>query len=119
MKSGYCGFRALYRARPAEPTAYFGPLLRDVFTPPPSPPSTRRGLSWQDCAALLVPVIALAGGSIAGKGGFVKGDPQKKNRSPAAAHGEGERSSGAYSVLFSLIPAWHELCVFLRGGKHG
>ena len=54
--------------------AAFGPLLGDVFTPPPSPPSTRRGLSWQDCAALLVPVIALLKNSIAGKAGFVKGE---------------------------------------------
>lgn len=49
----------------------FGPLLRDVFTPPSSPPFTVRGLSGQDCAALLVPVIALTKGSIAGKSGFV------------------------------------------------
>ena len=66
---------ALYRARPAEPThgfRRFGPLLRDVFTPPSSPPSTARGFSWQDDAALLVPVIASTGGSIAGKSIFVK-----------------------------------------------
>lgn len=74
---------ALYRARPAEPTHglhRFGPLLRDVFTPPPSPPSTIRGFSWQDCAALLVLIIALTGGSIAGKAGFVKRYSVRKAR---------------------------------------
>jgi len=58
------GLPALYRARPAEPTAYFGPLLGDVFTPPPSPLFTVQGFSRQGPAALLFPVIALSEGSI-------------------------------------------------------
>ena len=49
----------------------FGPLLGEVFAPPPSPPFTGRGLSGQDDAALLFPVIALLRSSIAGKAAFV------------------------------------------------
>lgn len=49
----------------------FGPLLGEVFAPPPSPPFTGRGLSGQDDAALLFPVIALLKSSIAGKAAFV------------------------------------------------
>lgn len=53
--------------------AGFGPLLRDVFTPVSPPPLTMRGLSGRERAALLVPVIALTGSSIAGNDGFVNG----------------------------------------------
>ena len=49
----------------------FGPLLGEVFAPPPSPPFTGRGLSGQDDVALLFPVIALLKSSIAGKAAFV------------------------------------------------
>ncbi len=58
--------------RRAQGAVGFGPLLGDVFTPSFSPPSTRRRLSAQNGRALLFPVIALTGGSIAGNGGFVK-----------------------------------------------
>ena len=65
--------RCIGRTRRSLHTVFyrFGPLLRDVFPPSPSPLSTIQGLSLQGKTALLLPVIALSEGSIAGKRGFV------------------------------------------------
>lgn len=62
----------------------FGPLLREVFTPRPSPPSTIRGLSWQGNTALLLPIVALCG-IIAGNACFVKGNSDQKSAAPSRA----------------------------------
>lgn len=74
------------------PTREFGPLLREVFTPRPSPPSTIQGLSWQGNTALLLPIVALCG-IIAGNTCFVKGNSDQKSTGPSRA---GDDLSGTY-----------------------
>ena len=83
---------ALYRARPAEPTALRSrrgrvrSAARGGIPAVPLSPFHRPGALLAGKTALLVPVVALSEGSIAGKRGFVNGPAEKPRKSPRKAH---------------------------------